>query len=136
LLSDGLIYGVTTNPTVLARSSLDFAAPPALYAEWVAAGENEIIFQAWGPSADDLERSGRTNHALGERVVVKVTASAEGFRAAARLTRDGANVLLTAVYSPGQAAAAAAILSAVCRPLFRQDSGLGTPRLRWYSGNA
>jgi transaldolase len=60
LLSDGLIYGVTTNPAILARSSLDSTAMPVMYDKWHAAGAHKIFFQAWGPTADDLERTGRS----------------------------------------------------------------------------
>ncbi|MET4637598.1 transaldolase family protein [Mycetocola sp. 2940] len=129
LLTDGLITGVTTNPTILARSKLDSSAIPALYDEWLAAGAHEIFFQAWGTTADDLERTGRTILSLGERIVVKVPASTEGLRAAARLTRDGAIVLLTAVYSPGQAVAAAAIGARYVAPYLGRLQDAGRPGL-------
>ncbi|WP_404436129.1 hypothetical protein LG322_13695 [Microbacterium aerolatum] len=109
LLRAGVVHGVTTNPTILERGERTAAEIPDLYARWEGEGAREIFFQTWGASRSDLLRNADTIRALGERVAVKVPATAEGFAAASALVADGASVLVTAVYSAGQALAAASI---------------------------
>ena len=109
LLAAGVVRGVTTNPTILERGGRAASDIPSLYAQWEAEGAREIFFQTWGESRTDLLRNADTIRGLGERVAVKVPATAEGFAAASALVADGASVLITAVYSAGQALAASSI---------------------------
>ncbi|WP_353114250.1 transaldolase family protein [Microbacterium sp.] len=109
LLTAGAVHGVTTNPTILERGGRTAAEIPALYERWVGEGAREVFFQAWGGDRDAFLRSAAGILALGDRVAVKVPATAEGFAAASALVRDGATVLVTAVYSVAQALACASI---------------------------
>ncbi|CAH0154052.1 MULTISPECIES: transaldolase family protein [unclassified Microbacterium] len=109
LLGAGVVHGVTTNPTILERGGRTVADIPDLYARWESEGAQEIFFQTWGASRLELLRNADTIRALGDRVAVKVPATAEGFAAASALVSDGASVLVTAVYSVGQALAASSI---------------------------
>ncbi|MCK6065437.1 MULTISPECIES: transaldolase family protein [Microbacterium] len=109
LLAAGVVHGVTTNPTILERGGRTTAEIPELYARWVSEGAREIFFQTWGQGRDELLRNADTIRALGDRVAVKVPATAAGFAAASALVDDGVSVLVTAVYSAGQALAAANI---------------------------
>ncbi|TFB55941.1 transaldolase family protein [Cryobacterium tagatosivorans] len=109
LLADGLVHGVTTNPTILARGQRSVRDIPELYARWEAEGAREIFFQAWGDSAQAMIGNAERLAALGSLVVVKVPATRAGFTAAAALVSTGASVLVTAVYAQAQALAAATI---------------------------
>lgn len=109
LLSAGVVHGVTTNPTILERGGRSAAEIPSLYAQWSAEGAKEIFFQTWGSSRVEMLRNAETIRALGDRVLVKVPATGEGFATASALVADGVGVLITAVYSVGQALAAASI---------------------------
>ncbi|WP_298037475.1 transaldolase family protein [uncultured Microbacterium sp.] len=109
LLSAGVVHGVTTNPTILERGGRTAAEIPELYARWESEGAREIFFQTWGTTRDELLRNAEGIRALGDRVAVKVPATSAGFAAASALVADGASVLITAVYSVGQALAAAGI---------------------------
>lgn len=109
LLVDGLVRGVTTNPTILERGGRTVGDIPELYARWDQEGAREIFFQSWGADAAELVENGRRILRLGDKAVVKVPATRAGFAAAATLAGGGAPVLLTAVYSLAQAVAAAAI---------------------------
>lgn len=109
LLRGGVVHGVTTNPTILERSGRRLSEIPDLYRRWEADGAREIFFQTWGRDATALLRNAEGMRSLGDRVVVKVPATREGFAAAATMVREGANVLVTAVYSLGQALASASI---------------------------
>lgn len=109
LLEAGVVHGVTTNPTILERGGRSAAEIPELYARWEAEGAQEIFFQTWGADRAELLRNAETIRALGDRVAVKVPATREGFAAVSALVADGVSVLVTAVYSVGQALAAASI---------------------------
>ncbi len=109
LLADGLIAGVTTNPTILERGGRTIADLPSLYARWDEDGAGEIFFQAWGESTAAILDTAHRLAALGPKIVVKVPATRIGFAAAATLVSEGTVVLLTAVYSQAQALAAATI---------------------------
>lgn len=109
LLAAGVVHGVTTNPTILERGGRTAAEIPDLYARWTEEGAREIFFQTWGGDTAAFLRNAEGIRALGERVVVKVPATRDGFAAASALVRDGATVLVTAVYTVGQALACASI---------------------------
>lgn len=109
LLRSGLVAGVTTNPTILKRSSHTGADVLRLYSAWHSAGAKEIFFQAWGETPEALLTRGRELATLGDDVVVKVPATRDGYLVAAELLAAGTRVLLTAVYSTAQVIAAASI---------------------------
>jgi len=108
LLSTGLFYGVTTNPTILQRASKGVADLEDIYRWAIDAGAREVFFQAWGSDAGTLIERGQRLHDLGREVVVKFVATRAGSTACAALAARGAPTLLTAIYDPGQAIVAAA----------------------------
>jgi transaldolase len=126
LLSAGVVHGVTTNPTILERGGRTAAEIPDLYARWSAEGAKEIFFQTWGGDTASLLRHADGIRALGDRVAVKVPATSAGFAAASALVRDGATVLVTAVYSVAQALACASIGAQYIAPYLGRlrDSGV------------
>ncbi len=98
----GAFQGVTTNPTILARAGLSQQDLPDLCAWLTDLGVGTFYAQALGTSARAMLDSAESVRALGP-LVVKVPASSAGLEAAGTLVRDGAQVLLTAVYHPVQA---------------------------------
>lgn len=126
LLSAGVVHGVTTNPTILERGGRTAAEIPDLYARWVDEGAREVFFQTWGGDTDSFLRNAEGIRALGDRVAVKVPATAAGFAAASALVRDGATVLVTAVYSVAQALACASIGAQYIAPYLgrMRDAGM------------
>ena len=125
LLATGLFAGVTTNPTILQRAGVGVADIPGIYRWATAAGAREVFFQAWGQDTATLEQRGRELRALGHEVVVKLVASRAGTAACATLSGDGVPTLLTAVYDPGQAIAAAAAGATYIAPYLRRLTAAG-----------
>ncbi|MCS5735270.1 transaldolase family protein [Herbiconiux daphne] len=125
LLHDGLVRGVTTNPSILARDGLGAADLPRLYDEFSAAGADEIFLQATGDSRAALFDDASRIAGFGHRVVVKVPATPDGFRVAHDLMAHDVRVLLTAVYSLAQATFAASLGVDYIAPYFGRlvDSG-------------
>ncbi|OAN33115.1 transaldolase family protein [Microbacterium sp. H83] len=126
LLAAGVVHGVTTNPTILERGGRTAAEIPDLYARWSDEGAREIFFQTWGGDTASFLRNAEGIRALGDRVAVKVPATRDGFAAASALVRDGATVLVTAVYSVAQALACATIGAHYIAPYLgrMRDAGL------------
>ena len=102
LWGSGVFAGVTTNPTILDRAGLGQRDVPDLYKWLTDLGVGTVYVQVVGRTRDEMLRSAEALRALGP-LTVKVPATAAGFSAAGALVRDGAQVLLTAVYSPVQA---------------------------------
>jgi TalC/MipB family fructose-6-phosphate aldolase len=125
LFATGLFVGLTTNPTILARSGLGVAAVPDIYKWATAAGAREVFLQSWGLTTDVLIKRGLRLRELGAEVVVKLVASREGSAACAALARQGVPTLLTAVYAPGQAMVAAAAGATYIAPYLGKLNELG-----------
>ena len=102
LWGSGVFAGVTTNPTILDRAGLGQRDVPDLYKWLTDLGVGTVYVQVVGRTRDEMLRSAEALRALGP-LTVKVPATAAGLSAAGALVRDGAQVLLTAVYSPVQA---------------------------------
>jgi TalC/MipB family fructose-6-phosphate aldolase len=124
-LGTGLFSGLTTNPTILQRASRGVADIPEIYTWATASGAREVFFQAWGEDTATLIERGRSLRDLGDEVVVKLVASRAGMAACARLVAEGTPTLLTAVYNPGQAIAAAAAGATYIAPYLRRLTAAG-----------
>ena len=101
----GWLYGITTNPTLLAQSGL----PPAeTYRQLVQLPVKEIYYQV--PAADKAtmhRQMALAEDILGHKLVVKIPPTREGFAFAAEITAEH-KTCLTAIFSPAQALAARA----------------------------
>ncbi|GAA1158704.1 transaldolase family protein [Ornithinicoccus hortensis] len=102
LWATGVFQGVTTNPTILSRAGLGQSDLPELYRWLTGLGVGTFYAQVVGTTTEAMLDSAAGLRDLGP-LVVKVPATAAGFRAAGELVRDGGQVLLTAVYHPVQA---------------------------------
>jgi transaldolase len=104
-VANGWLFGITTNPTLLAQSSL----PPAeTYRQLAELPVREVYFQV--PDADQITMHRQISLAediLGEKLVVKIPPTREGFTFCARITVDH-KTCITAIFSPAQALAALA----------------------------
>lgn len=112
MLGTGLFRGVTTNPSVLAKSGLGNADIPRLLEASRAAGATEFFAQATGRTVDELRESASAIASLGDDVVVKFVCTEPGLTVAAEFASRSTATLITAVYHPSQmllAGAAAAM---------------------------
>lgn len=124
-MSTGLFAGVTTNPLLWERAGVTPDQLPDLYAWATGAGAREVFFQAWGSDARALRERSEQLLALGDRVVLKLTATEAGLRVASALAAEGQPVLLTAVYDPKQAVLAAAAGVAYIAPYLGRMTDAG-----------
>ena len=102
----GLIDGVTTNPSLLAKVAGD-ADPRDLLVEICRSVEGPVSAEVVSVDAEGMYREGKELAKLAENIVVKIPMIEEGLTAVRRLSVDGIPVNVTLVFSAMQALLAA-----------------------------
>jgi TalC/MipB family fructose-6-phosphate aldolase len=102
----GILTGVTTNPAVLSRADQSFE----MVIESIAINQpGKIAVQVVRHEYDAIMKQARRLANINDRIVVKIPAVRDGFRAIATLERENVNVLATTIFEPRQI-----ILAALC----------------------
>lgn len=114
-LSTGLIDGVTTNPTLIARE-LAGDDPTAHVTAIARAVRGPVTVQVISTDADGIYREARDLARLGENIVVEIPMVEDGVVALRRLVPEGAVVNMTLVFTPAQALLAAKAGAAYVSP--------------------
>lgn len=112
-LSLGMVDGVTTNPSLIAKENRAFED----VVQDILAGVNgPVSLEVVGLKSEEMVAEGRKLAALGEQVVVKVPMTTEGLKATKILSEEGISVNQTLVFSPIQALMAAKAGAAYVSP--------------------
>jgi len=110
----GVLEGVTTNPSLLAREHGD---PEIGWKEILAEVDGDVSLEVTDlSSADAMIRQGTHLATLGPNAIVKVPMTPDGLEAGKRLTTDGIRINVTLVFSPAQAILAAEIGAYIVSP--------------------
>lgn len=106
----GLIDGVTTNPSLVAKA-LGKAGSPRRYEEVLLEIcrliDGPVNAEVMGQTAGEMVEEARALAALHENIVVKIPMTLEGLKAVKELAKRGIKVNVTLVFSPTQALLAA-----------------------------
>jgi len=100
----GVLDGVTTNPSLIARSGKPFEQ---VVREILKVIDGPVNLEVVGTDAETMVAEGRKLAAFGENVVVKIPMLPEGLKAVKRLTSEGFKTNVTLIFSPSQALLAA-----------------------------
>jgi transaldolase len=100
----GLLDGVTTNPSLVAKEGRVFRE---VLLEICKIVDGPISAEVVSVEADAMVREGKELAKLHENIVVKVPLIAEGLKATKRLAAEGIKVNVTLCFSPTQALLAA-----------------------------
>lgn len=100
----GIIDGVTTNPTHVAKTG---RKPAEVYREICDIVNGPISLETIGLTADEILKEGHQLAAIHKNVVVKVVNTREGLKAVKQFTADGIKTNVTVTFSPLQALLAA-----------------------------
>lgn len=100
----GLVDGVTTNPSLIAKSGRDFKDVIREIASFV---DGPISAEVIALDAEGMVREGRELAAIHENVVIKVPMTEEGLKATRIFSADGIRTNVTLVFSALQALLAA-----------------------------
>ncbi len=109
----GVLGGVTTNPTLVAKERSD---PLQLWKEILAEVAGPVSLETTELDADGMYRQGVELAGLGPNAVVKVPMTPAGLEAGSRLVKDGIRINVTLVFSPAQAILAAEIGAFIVSP--------------------
>lgn len=123
-----VVWGVTTNPTLLKRAGVAAAALPALLETCLNLGARQVQAQVTSREADAMlaDAQALLRHFDAGQLVVKIPATRAGFSAGAQLAQDGVPVTYTAVYAPEQAHFALQLGAAYAAPYLGrlEDAGI------------
>lgn len=100
----GILDGVTTNPTLVAREGCDFRARIEDISKVV---DGPISAEAVSMDSEGMVREARELSKIHKNIVVKIPMTDEGLKAVKVLSREGIKTNVTLVFSPNQALMAA-----------------------------
>lgn len=100
----GIVDGVTTNPTLIAREGVALEEQIAKICEII---HGDISAEVVATDTDSMLVEGRKLAKIHKNVVVKVPLTRDGIRACSMLSREGIRVNVTLCFSAGQALLAA-----------------------------
>jgi transaldolase len=109
----GIIDGVTTNPSLLAKESDD---PRAIVREICRLVQGPVSAEVVATDAAGMIAEGRELARIDEHVVVKVPFTREGVKATRALSSEGHRVNVTLIFSATQALLAAKVGAAYVSP--------------------
>ncbi len=102
----GIICGVTTNPTLIAREKRDFTQVIAEIAS-IVDGPISGEVKATTTKAEDMVAEGREIAKIHPNMVVKIPLTEEGLKATSILAAEGIKTNVTLIFTPAQALLAA-----------------------------
>jgi transaldolase len=109
----GVLSGVTTNPSLVAKEGLD---PDTVWKEILETVPGDISLETTEPEADAMYEQGILLAQKAPNVVVKVPMTPDGLACGKRLTDEGIKINVTLVFSPAQAILAAEIGAYIVSP--------------------
>lgn len=122
LAGTGLVDGVTTNPSLIAKSGRDFAE---VVREICALVEGPVSAEVTAMDADKMVEEGRKLARIASNVAVKVPLTWEGLKACKALSSEGTQVNVTLCFSANQALLAAKAGAAFISPFIGRLDDIG-----------
>jgi len=120
----GVVDGITTNPSLLAKEGGD---PEEILLEICKTVDGPISAEVVATDAEGMVREGRHWAALHKNIVVKCPCIPEGLKATKALTAAGHRVNMTLVFSPSQALLAAKAGARFVSPFVGRLDDVSTP---------
>lgn len=106
----GLVDGVTTNPSIIAKSGRVFKD---VIADICKITDGPVSAEVTAIVADEMVKEGRELRRIAENVCVKLPLTMDGLKACSVLSREGTPTNVTLCFSPNQA-----LLAAKCGATF------------------
>jgi len=119
----GILAGVTTNPTLMAKAGADDYRKQVLAIADIIDGP--ISVECLSREVGELLEEARTLASWHPNVVVKIPIDAAGLEAASRLAREGVKINMTLIFSANQALLAALAGAAYLSPFVGRLDDVG-----------
>jgi transaldolase len=100
----GVICGVTTNPSIIAREGREFKE---VITEIASIVDGPIFAEVVSLKADEMVKEARELVKIHKNIVIKIPMCSEGLKATKILSAEGIKVNMTLIFSAGQALLAA-----------------------------
>jgi transaldolase len=123
LVALGIIDGITTNPSLLAKEGGDYRSILKRICQTVKGPTSAEVVAT---DADGMVREGRDLASIDEHIVVKVPFTKEGVKACRTLASEGKRVNVTLVFSPTQALIAAKVGASYVSPFVGRLDDIST----------
>lgn len=125
----GVICGVTTNPSLIAKEGRDFKQVIAEIAS-IVDGPISGEVKATTQTAEGMIEEGREIAKIHPNMVVKIPMTAEGLKATKVLTSEGIKVNVTLIFSANQAVLAARAGATYVSPFLGRLDDISTPGIQ------
>ena len=122
----GILEGVTTNPTSIAKEGRPIAEQIRRICDIV---DGDISAEVVSTEASAMVREGRDLARIHKNVVVKCPLIREGIKATAALSKEGVRVNVTLCFTPAQAMLAAKAGAYIISPFVGRLEDIGQPGL-------
>src|SRR5574338_919249 len=119
----GIIDGITTNPSLLAKEGGDYRALLKKICQTVKGPTSAEVVAT---DAEGMIREGRDLASIDEHIVVKVPFTKEGVKACRTLASEGTRVNVTLIFSPTQAMLAAKVGASYVSPFVGRLDDIAT----------
>ena len=123
----GIIDGITTNPSLMAKEGGD---PRALLKKICRIVNGPTSAEVVATDYDGMLREGRELAAIDEHIVVKVPFTKDGVKACRTLSGEGTRVNVTLIFSPTQALLAAKVGASYVSPFVGRLDDIATSGMR------
>ena len=120
----GVICGVTTNPTLIAREGRDLAE---VIKEIVGIVDGPISAEVMSEDADGMVAEAKVLSAIHKNIVIKIPMTLEGLKAVKQLTAMGIRTNVTLIFSAAQALLAARAGASFVSPFLGRLDDIGMP---------
>jgi transaldolase len=127
LASLGILDGVTTNPSLMAKESGDSRK---ILKDICRIVQGPVSAEVVATAADEMVREGRDLARIDEHIVVKVPFTKDGVRACRTLSNEGIKVNVTLIFSATQALLAAKVGAAYVSPFIGRLDDVATEGMR------
>ncbi|MFZ5816756.1 MAG: fructose-6-phosphate aldolase [Bacillota bacterium] len=96
----GVLSGVTTNPSLVAKEGRDFKQ---VLREIIEIVDGPISAEVVSLKADEMVAEAKQYYEMHDNIVIKLPMTDEGLKACARLSKMGVKTNLTLIFTPNQA---------------------------------
>jgi transaldolase len=126
----GIIDGITTNPSLLAKESGDYRAILKRICQLV---KGPTSAEVTATDAEGMVRQGRDLAGIDDYIVVKTPFTRDGVKACKMLRSEGIKVNMTLVFSPAQALLTAKVGANYVSPFVGRLDDIATPGMQLVS---